>query len=476
MENSELRLRRRDDERGAEMIEFAIVVVLLITLLYGIISYGLILAAQSTITQAAADAAPIRHRDVDTDVATAEAQAGTDVGWMDKGTCGDSGTTITCDATPEACPSNANAQCLKVTVAYNYSSSPLFPELPGLGVITPSTISSTNVLQISTRARRCERVTRLRGSSPAAARRAGAVLVLTAISMVALLGGGAMGVDVGFSVYGSRQAQAMADTGALDLVQNINVADGLSDELGEPDLHGGLLAGVETDNSATNSTLTVTPGVWTGRRAPSRLRRRGATAPVFQTSPPPCNAVKVTASQAVPQIFWGGFNTLTGHSERLAAVTPEDGFSIGSYLASFDTQQIRGPQRPLEHPRDKRPTSRAVGYQGLANTYVTVNQLIAASAGVASLTPSNVLTTSLTASDWLTILTRRDAPQTDRPRTAAPRPSRRLQRLHRAAVARASGSAVGRAVPALLHQRLDLRGRERLGRPGCPPTSTCCSS
>ena len=38
------------------MVEFAIVVVLLIALLYGIISYGLILAAQATITQAAADA------------------------------------------------------------------------------------------------------------------------------------------------------------------------------------------------------------------------------------------------------------------------------------------------------------------------------------------------------------------------------------------------------------------------------------
>ena len=53
------RLRRRhgDDERGAELIEFAFVVVLLITLLYGIITYGVILAAQATVTQAAADAA-----------------------------------------------------------------------------------------------------------------------------------------------------------------------------------------------------------------------------------------------------------------------------------------------------------------------------------------------------------------------------------------------------------------------------------
>ena len=44
------------------MVEFAFVVVLLIALLYGIITYGLILAAQATITQAAADASPGGHR------------------------------------------------------------------------------------------------------------------------------------------------------------------------------------------------------------------------------------------------------------------------------------------------------------------------------------------------------------------------------------------------------------------------------
>ena len=53
------RLRRRHDETNAarRCSSSRLVVVLLITLLYGIITYGLILAAQSTITQAAADAA-----------------------------------------------------------------------------------------------------------------------------------------------------------------------------------------------------------------------------------------------------------------------------------------------------------------------------------------------------------------------------------------------------------------------------------
>jgi Flp pilus assembly protein TadG len=145
------------------LIEFAFVVVLLITLLYGIITYGLILGAQATITQAAADAARSGIVSSSTAVATAEAQACTDVGWMNK-TCGAPVTfnTSTCTFSPnpadaitafactEGCLSNSLNTCLTVTVSYNYGSTPLFPELPGLGVITPSTISSTNVVQLST--------------------------------------------------------------------------------------------------------------------------------------------------------------------------------------------------------------------------------------------------------------------------------------------------------------------------------------
>ena len=147
---------RQRDERGAEMVEFAFVVVLLIMLLYGIISYGLILSAQSTVTQAAADGARAGIVASSTAVATAETQAGADVSWMDKGACwepevpsGVSTAAISCKAWTENCPSNANNQCIKVTVQYSYASDPLFPILPGLNIITPSTISSTDVLQIS---------------------------------------------------------------------------------------------------------------------------------------------------------------------------------------------------------------------------------------------------------------------------------------------------------------------------------------
>jgi Flp pilus assembly protein TadG len=150
---------RQDGERGAEMVEFAFVVVLLIALLYGIISYGLILSAQSTVTNAAADGARAGIVAASTAQATAEGQAANDLGWMGKGQCyqphaiptaiGTAGGILSCIATEGPCASNASNQCLTVTVTYQYSQSPLFPELPGMGIITPSTISSTDVLQMS---------------------------------------------------------------------------------------------------------------------------------------------------------------------------------------------------------------------------------------------------------------------------------------------------------------------------------------
>jgi Flp pilus assembly protein TadG len=145
--------RRTNDETGAELVEFAFVIVLLITILYGIISYGMILAAQSTLTQAAADAARAGLVSSSSAELAAYRQANSDVGWMDKGTCGTTSTSsavITCVTSEERCPSNLSVQCLQVTITYNYASSPLFPELPGLGLITPSTISSTNVIQLGT--------------------------------------------------------------------------------------------------------------------------------------------------------------------------------------------------------------------------------------------------------------------------------------------------------------------------------------
>jgi Flp pilus assembly protein TadG len=132
------------------MIEFAFVILLLVALIYGIVSVGLSLAAKATVTQAAEDGA--RAGIVDSTAlaakAAAIAQASGDLSWMGKGAC--NAGVITCVATEAPCTSNTANTCLTVNVSYNYAAHPLFPIMPGLGILAPATISSSATLQVST--------------------------------------------------------------------------------------------------------------------------------------------------------------------------------------------------------------------------------------------------------------------------------------------------------------------------------------
>ncbi len=235
-----------------------------------------------------------------------------------------------------------------------------------------------------------ERIKRYRPSRRADER--GATFIFTAICMVVLLWAGAMGVDVGFTVYGSRQAQAIADTTALDLSRDIQYADTL---LTNPAISAYLkqkLAYVKTDNGS-NANITVVPGLWMN----GKFTQANKCAP---TNPPavyPCNALMVTAAQAVPQIFKGGFNSPTARSSSIAADTPLAGFSIGTYLANYNSQQTAVLNDVLGG-LGTQVNLTAVGYEGLASTYVTIAQLIAASGGL--LTTSNVMTASLPGTEW----------------------------------------------------------------------------
>lgn len=228
--------------------------------------------------------------------------------------------------------------------------------------------------------------------------------------MVLLLWGGAFGVDLGMTVVGGRQVQAIADTAALDMARYINIADWNSQMINQAASTNYLnekLPYADTDNGS-NATLSQTPGVWLN----GVFTPEGSSVVVGKFSEPvncwnykpvltqPCNAIKITATQSVPQIFAGGHSSVTRSS--IAMVSPEASFSIGSYLASINTQQSAVLNAIMgDSSVGGTANVTVVGYEGLANTNVTLNQLITASGGL--LTTSNVMTTSLSGSVWQSI-------------------------------------------------------------------------
>ncbi len=105
--------------------------------------------------------------------------------------------------------------------------------------------------------------------------------------------------------------------------------------------------------------------------------------------------------QSVPRIFEGGSGSVA--RSAIGYLNPSNGFSIGTYLANVTPQQNPVLNAIMSQLSGSASLS-AASYEGLADTYVTANELIAASAasGVV-LTPSTVLTTSLTGAQWLSI-------------------------------------------------------------------------
>jgi Flp pilus assembly protein TadG len=140
--------RRRHDQRGAALVEFAIASVVLLVLLFGIIEYGYVLSFKQGLTQAAAEGA--RAGAVGSDSAAIAAAVNKAVGAF-KQTCNTGGLTCRNDTgvwppVPTACGTNT---CITIEVSYDWKNHPLLPKFPGLGLILPDTLKSTSVARVS---------------------------------------------------------------------------------------------------------------------------------------------------------------------------------------------------------------------------------------------------------------------------------------------------------------------------------------
>lgn len=155
---------RRRDHGGAAAVEFALVVVPLLYLVFGIISYGYMLSFRQALSQAAAEGA--RAAAV-TPGGIANATLVTRAKNAINDSLGSYG--VTCDLTsgaadslkhgtvgagsclitaPQPCTGAIGDTCVKVTLDYTYRDDALIPTI-GFGVVLPGHLTYTSEVRVS---------------------------------------------------------------------------------------------------------------------------------------------------------------------------------------------------------------------------------------------------------------------------------------------------------------------------------------
>jgi hypothetical protein len=139
------------------VIEFAIVLVPLCVLLFGIITFGVMLSFRQSMTQAAAEgaraaaAAPVSQT---YDYREPRAQAATNSalgGWSKPCNAGNGMTCtwVIADCGTAAGDPPTGVECMTVQLTYDYEHFPLVPEIPLIGGALPHTLVSTSVVEVN---------------------------------------------------------------------------------------------------------------------------------------------------------------------------------------------------------------------------------------------------------------------------------------------------------------------------------------
>lgn len=155
MASRESRLWRRS-ERGAAAVEFALVVPLLLLLVFGIISYGVMLTVRQSVSQAAAEGARAAavtlieaKRTTEANKAINSALSANNV-TCDGSTLKRGGKTVgTCTVSPAAfCSGTTGPKCVTVKVDYAYRGNPVVPSF-GVGILLPESLSYSATARVS---------------------------------------------------------------------------------------------------------------------------------------------------------------------------------------------------------------------------------------------------------------------------------------------------------------------------------------
>lgn len=142
------RRRTERSERGSVLVEFSLVFVLFVLVIYALISFGVILAAKNSLTHAAAEGARAAVAVVDDPmtadderVVRAREKVDQALEWF--------GSKYERDDTEASIATCGTAQCITVKITYPYSTRPIVPPAPGLGLVIPSNLTSTAVVELT---------------------------------------------------------------------------------------------------------------------------------------------------------------------------------------------------------------------------------------------------------------------------------------------------------------------------------------
>lgn len=219
----------------------------------------------------------------------------------------------------------------------------------------------------------------------AKARQTGAVSIMAAASLAAVVASALLAVDLGSLFYTQRHLQGVADNAALSAVSDLANATHIAtdtaaqNDFTAPGAHGNTLAVV------TGRYDTTTPdAAYQGTFVPGGD-------PVEQ------NAVQVTVTTQQPYFFRPGRQALS--ATATATRTAVAGFSIGSGLLSIDSNQSVLLNAILGKLLNTSLSLDAMSYQGLATAHVNLLGLVNADASVG--TVNELLAADISLADLL---------------------------------------------------------------------------
>jgi Flp pilus assembly protein TadG len=136
------RLRREED--GVAALEFAIVSMVFLVILFGILTYGFIYGLDQSLNHAAEEGARSAISTTTDAAAITKAQdtALQRLSWL--GSSIQAGDVV---AAVAACPNDVSVKCVTVTITYPWDTRPVIPKFPGLP--TPNQLQAVAVVELT---------------------------------------------------------------------------------------------------------------------------------------------------------------------------------------------------------------------------------------------------------------------------------------------------------------------------------------